>query len=99
MNTRKENLIFEELWTCCAQEESMISKKEKSQKKYNDQAFRTKLKNFRNKWKFGLRKETEESLVVKKREPSKKANQDKTYLFFQVKVTLFFKVLVHNMFT
>jgi hypothetical protein len=29
MNTRKENLTFEEPWTCCAQEESRISAKEK----------------------------------------------------------------------
>jgi hypothetical protein len=56
MNTRKEYPTFEELWTCCAQEESIISAKEKSQKKYYDQAFTTKFKNFRNKRKFGLRK-------------------------------------------
>ena len=29
MNTRKEYPTFEELWTCCAQEESSISAKEK----------------------------------------------------------------------
>jgi hypothetical protein len=29
MNTRKEYPTFEELWTCCAQEESRISEKEK----------------------------------------------------------------------
>jgi len=56
MNTRKEYPTFEELWTCCAQEESRISAKEKSQKKYDDQAFTTKFKNFRNKKKFGSRK-------------------------------------------
>jgi hypothetical protein len=56
MNTRKEYPTFEELWTCCAQEESRISAKEKSQNKYDDQAFTTKFKNFRNKRKFGLRK-------------------------------------------
>jgi hypothetical protein len=56
MNTRKEYLTFEELLTCCAQEESRISAKEKSQKKYDDQAFTSKFKNFRNKRKFGLRK-------------------------------------------
>ena len=43
MNTRKEYLTFEKLWTCCAQEESRI--KEKFQKKYNDQAFTAKFKN------------------------------------------------------
>jgi hypothetical protein len=47
--------IFEELWTCCAQEESRISAKEKPQKKYDDQAFTTRFKNFRNKRKFGSR--------------------------------------------
>jgi hypothetical protein len=56
MNTRKEYPTFEELWTCCAQEESRINVKEKSQKKYDDQAFTAKFKNFRNKRKFGLRK-------------------------------------------
>ncbi|MCZ2221964.1 retrotransposon gag domain-containing protein, partial [Corynebacterium pilbarense] len=49
MNTRKEYPTFEELWTCCAQEESRISAQEKSQKKYNDQAYTIKLKKFRNK--------------------------------------------------
>jgi phage terminase small subunit len=56
MNTRKEYPTFEELWTCCAQEESRISAKEKSQKKYDDQAFIEKFKNFMNKRKFVLRK-------------------------------------------
>jgi len=55
MNTRKEYPTFEEIWTCCAQEESRISAKEKSQKKYDDQAFTTKFKNFENKRKFGSR--------------------------------------------
>jgi hypothetical protein len=54
MNTRKEYLTFEELWTCCALEESRISAKEKSQKEYYDKAFTTKFKNFMNKRKFGL---------------------------------------------
>jgi hypothetical protein len=48
MNTRKEYPTFEELWTCYAQEESRISAKEKSQKKYDDQAFIARFKNFRN---------------------------------------------------
>jgi hypothetical protein len=56
MNTRKEYPTFEELWTCCAQEESRISAKEKPQKKYDDQAFTERFKNFRNKRKFGSRK-------------------------------------------
>jgi hypothetical protein len=56
MNTRKEYPTFKELWTRCAQEESRISAKEKPQKKYNDQAFTTIFKNFRNKRKFSSRK-------------------------------------------
>jgi hypothetical protein len=55
MNTRNEYSTFEEIWTC-AQEESRINAKEISQKKYNDQTFTTKFKNFRNKKKFGSRK-------------------------------------------
>jgi hypothetical protein len=56
MNTRTEYLTFEELWTSCAQEESRINTKEKSQKKYDDQVYTTKFKKFRNKKKFGSRK-------------------------------------------
>jgi hypothetical protein len=56
MNTRTGYPTFEELWTCCAQEESRISTKEKSQKKDDDQAYTTKFKKFRNKKKFGSRK-------------------------------------------
>jgi hypothetical protein len=56
MNTRKEYPKFEEFWTCCAHEELGISAKEKSQEKYNDQAFTTKFTNFRNKKKFDSRK-------------------------------------------
>jgi hypothetical protein len=56
MNTRKEYSTFEELWTCCAQEESRINAKEKPQKKYDDQSFTARFKNFRNKRKFGSRK-------------------------------------------
>jgi hypothetical protein len=56
MNTRKEYSTFEELWTCCAQEESRISAKEKPQMKYDDQAFTARFKNFMNKRKFGSRK-------------------------------------------
>jgi hypothetical protein len=56
MNRRKEYPTFEELWTCCAQEESRINAKEKPQKKYDDQAFTTRFKNFRNKRKFGSRR-------------------------------------------
>jgi hypothetical protein len=56
MNTRKEYPTFEELWICCAQEESRISEKEKPQNKYDDQAFTARFKNFRNKRKFGSRR-------------------------------------------
>jgi hypothetical protein len=56
MNTRKAYPTFEELWTCFAKEESRISAKEKPQKKYDDQAFTARIKNFRNKRKFGSRK-------------------------------------------
>jgi hypothetical protein len=56
MNTRKEYPTFEELWTCCAQEESRINAKEKPQKKYDDQAFTARFKNFKNKRKFGSRR-------------------------------------------
>jgi hypothetical protein len=56
MNTRKEYPTFEELWTCCAQEESKINTKEKPQKKYDNQAFTTRFKNVRNKRKFGSRR-------------------------------------------
>jgi hypothetical protein len=56
MNTRTEYPTFEELWTCCAQEESRIITKEKSQKKDDDQAYTTKFNKFRNKKKFGSRK-------------------------------------------
>jgi hypothetical protein len=37
MNARKEYPTFEELWTCCAQEESRFSAKEKFQRKDDDQ--------------------------------------------------------------
>jgi hypothetical protein len=56
MNTRKEYLTFEELWTCRAQEESRINAKAKPQKKYDDQAFTTRFKYFRDKIKFDSRR-------------------------------------------
>jgi hypothetical protein len=57
MNIREEYSIFEELWTCCAQEESRISAKEKPQNKYDDQAFTARFKKFRNKRKFLFKEE------------------------------------------
>jgi phage terminase small subunit len=52
MNTRKEYPTFEELWNYFAQEESSISEKDKPKNKYDDQAFITRFKNFKNKRKF-----------------------------------------------
>jgi hypothetical protein len=65
MNTRTEYPMFEELWTCCAQEESRFSAKEKSQKKDDDQAHTTKFKKFKNKKKFGSRKKPNQEKDVK----------------------------------
>jgi hypothetical protein len=58
MNRRKEYPTFKELWTCCAEEESRISAKEKPQNKYDDQAFIERFKNSMNKRKFGLKRNT-----------------------------------------
>jgi hypothetical protein len=66
MNTRKEYPTFEELWTCCAQEESRINAREKPQKKYDDQAFTTRFKNFRNKRKFGSRRKPNQEKYISK---------------------------------
>jgi hypothetical protein len=56
MNTRKEYPTFEEICTFYAQVESRINAKEKPQKKYDDQAFIARFKNFKNKRKFGSRR-------------------------------------------
>jgi hypothetical protein len=66
MNTRKEYPTFEELWTCCAQEESRINAKEKPQKKYDDQAFTARFKNFGNKRKFGSRRKPNQEKDISK---------------------------------
>ena len=66
MNTRKEYPTFEELWTCCAQEESRINAKEKPQKKYDDQAFTARFKNFRNKKKFSSRRKPNQEKDISK---------------------------------
>jgi hypothetical protein len=63
MNTRKEYPTFEELWTCCAQEESRINAKEKHQKKYDDQAFTAR---FKNKRKFGSRRKPNQEKDISK---------------------------------
>jgi hypothetical protein len=56
MNTRKEFPMFEELWTCCAQEETRINSKGRSQKEEDAQAYATKFKRHRGKKIFGSRK-------------------------------------------
>jgi hypothetical protein len=61
MNTRKEYPTFEELWTCCAQEESRINEKEKPQKKHDGQAFTERFKNFRDKRKFDSRRKPKQT--------------------------------------
>jgi hypothetical protein len=66
MNTRKEYPTFEELWTCYAQEESSINAKEKPQKKYDDQAFIARFKNFKNKRKFGSRRKPNQEKDISK---------------------------------
>jgi hypothetical protein len=66
MNTRKEYPTFEELWTCCAQQESRINAKEKPQKEYDDQAFTTRFKNFRNKRKFVSRRKPNQRKDISK---------------------------------
>jgi hypothetical protein len=43
-NTRKEFPTLEELWTCCAQEETRLNSKGKLQKEEDAQAFETKFK-------------------------------------------------------
>jgi hypothetical protein len=64
MNTRKEYPTFEELWICCAQEESRINAKEKPQKKCDDQAFTARFKNFRKKNKFGSRRKPNQEIDI-----------------------------------
>ena len=56
MNIRKEFPTLEELWTCCAQEETRINSKGRSQKEEDDQAYTTKFKRHEGKKRFGSRK-------------------------------------------
>jgi hypothetical protein len=56
MNTRKEFPTLEELWTCCAQEETRLNSKEKPQKEEDAQAFATKFKRHGGKKIFDSRK-------------------------------------------
>jgi putative lipoic acid-binding regulatory protein len=56
MNTRKEFPTLEELWTCCAQEETRINSKGRSQKEEDAQAYATKFKRHGGKKRFGSRK-------------------------------------------
>jgi hypothetical protein len=64
MNTRKEYPTFEEIWTCCAQEESRIIAKEKPQKKNDDQASTKIFNNFKNKRKFGSRRKPNQEKYI-----------------------------------
>jgi hypothetical protein len=64
INTMKEYPTFEELWNCCAQEESRISAKEKPQNKYDDQAFTARSKNFKNKRKFSSKRKTNQEIDI-----------------------------------
>jgi phage terminase small subunit len=66
MNTRKEYLTFEELWTCCCQEESKINAKEKTKNKYYYQAFTSIFKNFRDKRKFDSRRKPKQRKDISK---------------------------------
>jgi hypothetical protein len=68
MNTRKEYPKFEEIWTCCAQEESKISTKEKFQRKDDDQAYTKKFKKFKNKKKFDSRKKPNQEKDMSKKQ-------------------------------
>jgi hypothetical protein len=47
MNKRKDYPTFEELWTCCAEEESRINTKDKLQRKDDDQTSQQSSKNSR----------------------------------------------------
>jgi hypothetical protein len=64
MNTRKENPTFEELWTCCDQEESIINAKEKPQKNHDDQAFTARFNNFRDKRKFDSKRKPKQRRYI-----------------------------------
>jgi hypothetical protein len=56
MNTRKEFPTLEELWTCCAQEETRLNSKGKPQKEEDVQAFETNFKRHGGKKRFDSRK-------------------------------------------
>jgi hypothetical protein len=56
MNTRKEFPTLEELWTCCAQEETRINSKRKYHKEGDAQAYATKFKKHEGNKIFGSRK-------------------------------------------
>jgi predicted aspartyl protease len=56
MNTRKEFPTLEELWTCCAQEETRLNSKGKPQKEEDAQAFATKFKRHGGKKRYDSRK-------------------------------------------
>jgi hypothetical protein len=55
INTRKEFPTFEELWTCCTQEESRITSRERTQKEEDSHAYATRFKRNGGKKKFDSR--------------------------------------------
>jgi putative lipoic acid-binding regulatory protein len=78
MNTRKEYPTFEELWTCCAQEESRIQEfqcKGETFQKYNASTYG----HYKNCPELKKRKEKHEE---EKKEPTKKTKQDERDFFF-----------------
>jgi hypothetical protein len=58
MNTRKEFPTFEELWACCAQEETRINSKEISQKEEDAQTYAINFKRHEGNKIFGSRKKS-----------------------------------------
>jgi exopolysaccharide biosynthesis protein len=58
MNTRKEFPTFEELWTCCSQEESRITSQ--NQKEEDSKAYATRFKKNGSKKKFGFQNKKSE---------------------------------------
>jgi hypothetical protein len=83
MNTRKEYPTFEELWTCCAQEESR--RKTNQEKDISEiQCFNCrKYGHYKNHClELKKRKEKHEALVAEEKEPTKKTKHDERYFFF-----------------
>jgi hypothetical protein len=96
MNTRKEFPTLEELWTCCAQEETRLNSKGKSRKEEDAQDFATK---FMSKvqcfecHEYGhyrrdcpklskKRKEEHHASISNDKVPSNKSKHEETYFFY-----------------